>query len=83
MSQRLPCGKHLLQPRRWASEAGRIDSVPALLTYVGQLPPLDFCALAARIVRYRRPECGGLRIQHWAAGKPFQHGKADAIASDL
>lgn len=83
MSGRLPGRQLLLQPHRWASEAGRIDSVQAWWIHVGQLRLLDFCALAARIVRYRRRKCGGLRIQHWAAGKPFLLNKADAIASDL
>lgn len=82
MSRRLPYRQRLIQPRRWASEAGRIDSVQESLIHAGQWTPLGFCALAARIDRYQRPECGGLRTQHWAAGKPFLLSKADAIASD-
>lgn len=73
MSQRLLCGRHLLQPRRLVSEAGqgRIDSVQASLMHAVQLTPLDFCDSSGRTDRYQRTECGDLRIPHWAAGKPF------------
>lgn len=45
--------------------------------------PLDFCEWAGRIDLYQRPECGDLRIQHWAAGKPFVLGKAVAMANEV
>ena len=84
MSQRLPDGQHLLQPCRWAFEvgAGRIDSALALLMHVVGSMPLDFCERIGRIDLYQRPECGDLRIQRWAAGKPFLLGKAVAMASE-
>ena len=83
MSQRLPDGQHLLQPRRWAFEvgAGRSDSALALLMHVVGSMPLDFCERIGRIDLYQRPECGDLRIQRWAAGKPFLLGKAVVMAS--